>query len=324
MTGFLPTADQRELVEAVKDAIAQILPIGRFHDSGNDESARLAQLAELGILAITLDENAGGAGLGVVEEALLFEQLGRQLAPPAVLAAVLAVHVASARHDRAAAAAIARGELTVGLGLASAGGVILVGEPGQSTLLLDNVGAALLPTGTFASVTPLDRAAWIVPRYRADAMPDLSLVSAVTLRARLLIAAQLVGMASSARDMAVDYAKMREQFGRPIGSFQAVKHHCANMATSAMAATDLLAFAAVALADERDDAAFQIQAALAVASRAAIANAALNVQIHGGIGFSDEANPHLLVKHAHVWDTIAGGGRAVRADLLALPSPFGV
>jgi alkylation response protein AidB-like acyl-CoA dehydrogenase len=131
------------------------------------------------------------------------------------------------------------------------------------------------------------------------------------LRLRLLDAAALAGVAKTALDMAVEYALVREQFGRQIGAFQAVKHHCANMAIAASAARDQVSFAAVALDEGREEAALQVDCALLTAGKAALESCGKNIQIHGGIGFSDEANPHLLVKRAQLLITLAGGLEAV-------------
>ena len=114
-------------------------------------------------------------------------------------------------------------------------------------------------------------------------------------------------VAQAALDMSVAYALTREQFGRPIGSFQAIKHHCANMAIAARCARDLTTFAALAIDEERDDAAFQVESAVYVAGNAALENAGKNIQIHGGLGFSDEAVPHLLLKRTRLQLAIAGG-----------------
>jgi alkylation response protein AidB-like acyl-CoA dehydrogenase len=127
------------------------------------------------------------------------------------------------------------------------------------------------------------------------------------LRLRLLDAAALAGIAQRAMEMGVAYAGSREQFGRPIGSFQAVKHHCANMAMSARCARDQTAFAAVAIDQSRNDAVFQVESALFMAGAAALENAGKNIQIHGGLGFSDEADPHLLIKRAQLLLAVAGG-----------------
>ena len=133
----------------------------------------------------------------------------------------------------------------------------------------------------------------------------------------LLLSAQLLGIAEATRDLAVSYAKVREQFGRPIGSFQAVKHHCANMAIAAEALSSLLDVAAVSARDERDDAAFQIAALRLLAPKAALANARTCIQVHGGIGFSAEADAHHYLKQAHLLRQLGSG-----AAMLDLPAPL--
>jgi alkylation response protein AidB-like acyl-CoA dehydrogenase len=126
-------------------------------------------------------------------------------------------------------------------------------------------------------------------------------------RLRLIDAAALAGIAEGALEISVAYAGMREQFGRPIGSFQAVKHHCANMAIAARCARDQTNFAAVALDEGRPDAQMQVECAFFVAGSAALDNAGKSIQIHGGMGFSDEADPHLFLKRAQLSIAIAGG-----------------
>jgi alkylation response protein AidB-like acyl-CoA dehydrogenase len=127
------------------------------------------------------------------------------------------------------------------------------------------------------------------------------------LRLRLIDAASLAGAAQAALDMSVAYALSREQFGRPIGSFQAIKHHCANMAIAARCARDLTTFAALAIDEAREDAALQVESAVYVSGTAALENAGKNIQIHGGLGFSDEADPHLLLKRTRLQLALAGG-----------------
>ena len=326
MTAFLPSAEQRGIVEAVKGPIAEILPLSRLHEACEGERGRFRQLAELGCFGIGLDEDCGGAGLTAVEEALLFEQLGRQLASPSVLACVLAAHIAALAQDREAATEIASGERPVGLAISAApeGQVLLLDAADHADLvLLGSGGPALLAAADLEERELLDAAQWGLPLEQARLHAASNQVAPTrAARARLLMAAQLAGIAAATRDMAVDYAKVREQFGKPIGGFQAVKHHCADMAMGAMAAADLLGFAAVAVAEHRPDAAFQVHAALSVAIRAARTNAAINVQVHGGMGFSDECDAHLFVKHAHVWETVAGGREAIHAALLGEPAPM--
>jgi len=135
-------------------------------------------------------------------------------------------------------------------------------------------------------------------------------------RLRLIDAAALAGMAQTALEMSVAYAGIREQFGRPIGSFQAVKHHCANMAIAARCARDQTTFAAVALDEGRADARLQVECAFFVAGTAALDNAGKNIQIHGGMGFSDEADPHLFLKRARLQIEIGGGLEAANERVL--------
>ncbi len=157
-------------------------------------------------------------------------------------------------------------------------------------------------------------------QHEADiGAPVAVLDAAAVQRARLIDAAALAGIAGAALDMAVAYAGMREQFGRAIGSFQAIKHYCADMAMAARAAIDQATFAAIAIDDARGDEALQVEAALLLAGEAALGNARRNIQIHGGMGFSDEADPHLLLKRAHVHIAIAGGSEAAAARVAAAP-----
>jgi alkylation response protein AidB-like acyl-CoA dehydrogenase len=135
--------------------------------------------------------------------------------------------------------------------------------------------------------------------------------------ADLLVSAQLLGIAEATRDLAVSYAKIRNQFGRPIGSFQAVKHHCANMALAAEAVSSMLDMAAIALRDGREDAGFQLAALRLLAPKAALGNARTCIQVHGGIGFSAEASPHHYLKRAHVLRQFVSG-----TEMLDLPAPL--
>jgi alkylation response protein AidB-like acyl-CoA dehydrogenase len=125
------------------------------------------------------------------------------------------------------------------------------------------------------------------------------------LHLHLLAAAFGVGCADAARDMAADYAKLREQFERPIGWFQALKHLCSDMAVRCEVARSQLYYAACALDADSGDAAFHIASAKLLADQAALENARGNVQVHGGIGMTDEAYPHLCLKRAHLLSFVA-------------------
>jgi alkylation response protein AidB-like acyl-CoA dehydrogenase len=145
--------------------------------------------------------------------------------------------------------------------------------------------------------------------------------AALRLRANVLVAAELAGIATATAEQSTQYAKDREQFGVPVGSFQAVKHRCADMAVRAEAATSLVRYASLAVRDGLPDAAFHADAARAVAARNAVENAQINVQNHGGIGFTWEHTAHRYVTRAQVRARTLGSLRGALDDLLAQPSP---
>lgn len=300
---YHPSPDQLALASTIEESLVPLLPISRLHASPTEEGRTWSSLDEIGIFGITASEEAGGSGLGAVEEALIAIALGRQLAAPSVLATMGAAHAAptagaAALKGRRIAAGLRRGDRTV----------VVEDDAADLVLVRTPSGAGIYATGAAAS-RPLDRRLWLADLSECDLFgePLARFDDSRLLRLRLIDAAALSGIAATALDMAVSYARTREQFGRPIGSFQAIKHHCANMAISANCARDQVSFAAVAVDDQRADAALQVECALWVAGSAALENAGKNIQIHGGIGFSDEADPHLLLKRAQLLVAIAGG-----------------
>ncbi len=312
-----PDLDQRALVAAFDRPLDALLPLARLHEQVDDGAQTWAGLAELGLFGIALEEDRGGVGLGAAEEVLLAERLGRRLAAPSVFATMAAVHAGVADETDGMVAGTTR----VAAAYRSGEGVVVV-DGGEADLLLlrHDEGGALHRLAASNAHEVRDRLWMTALRPGADPGEQVAtLDAAALLRARLIDAGALAGIAGAALDMAVAYAKMREQFGRPIGSFQAVKHHCADMSMAARAAVDQATFGAVAIDDTRDDAAAQVEAALLLAMQAALGNARLNIQVHGGIGFSDEADPHLLLKRAHVHAAIAGGREAAAARLIAAP-----
>jgi alkylation response protein AidB-like acyl-CoA dehydrogenase len=300
-TRYHPSSDQLALASTIEESLVPLLPISRLHVSPEENEQTWSSLNDIGVFAITASEAAGGSGLGAVEEALIAMTLGRQLASPSVLATMGAAHAAAGTpglRGRRIAAGFRRGDRTV-----------VVEDDGADLVLVREPDAAgVYATGSAAS-RPIDGRLWLaqLSEYASLGEPVARFAASQLFRLRLIDAAALAGIAGAALDMGVAYAATREQFGRPIGSFQAIKHHCANMAISASCARDQVSFAAVAVDDGRSDAALQVECALWVAGSAALDNAAKNIQIHGGFGFSDEADPHLCLKRARLLITIAGG-----------------
>jgi alkylation response protein AidB-like acyl-CoA dehydrogenase len=311
-TGYHPNAEQRALAGTIEESLAPFLPLSRLHASHVEDARTWASLEEIGVFGISTTEEQGGSGLGAVEEVLIVMALGQRLIAPAVLATIGAAHaslgnIAADLRGRRAAAAYRRGNRII----------IAADAAADLVLLRDRTDAALYESGAWVS-RPVDDRLWLAGlREVAGSSEPAGLGEQIArfdasqvLRLRLIDAAALAGIAQAALDMSVAYAETRAQFGRPIGSFQAVKHHCANMVIGAHCARDQATFAAVAIDAGRDDAALQVECALFVAGSAALENAGKNIQIHGGIGFSDEADPHLLLKRAQLLVAIAGGMEA--------------
>lgn len=298
-TRYHPTADQLEVVSALDESLAEVLPLTRLHSSFVEDAKTWSSLEEIGIFGISVSEAQGGSGLGAAEEALIVIGLGRRLAAPAVLATLAAAHAPlKGIAGRRVAAAFRRDARTT-----------IVADAATELLLLRDRDSAALYESSACTTKTIDGHNWLAELREASVLgqPAARFEASQLLRLRLLDAAALAGMAEATLTMAVAYAGIREQFGRPIGTFQAVKHHCANMAMAARCARDQVSFAAVALDEGRDDAALHVECALFVAGTAALDNAGKNIQIHGGMGFSDEADPHLFLKRAQLQIAIAGG-----------------
>jgi hypothetical protein len=190
--------------------------------------------------------------------------------------------------------------------------MIIIGDGTAELVLCRNGDTTTLLENSFDSQELCDYL-WHLPLRQSVSKPPVlgHFDPRGLMRLRLIDAAALAGIGEVAVSMSVTYAGQRAQFGRPIGSFQAVQHHCANMAMSARRAHDQVRFAAVAFDEQRPDALLQIECALLTAAIAAVENSGKNIQVHGGIGFSDEAHPHLLLKRARLLIALAGGLEAV-------------
>ena len=328
---MLPDAAQQQLLDASLAALRDMLPLERFRqlEGADSERLRWRELAALGWLGLGLPEAIGGAGCGVAEEALLHLEFGRFLVSPACMAAALGARLALAEGDTALARAIVTGDCRIGLArgaVAACGtvdGPLLLAAADDATLLLcwGEGGAVLLEATRLAALPPPVALDATVPLGRAAASAVTPVLhdgaEAIGRHAELLLAAQLAGMAQEAAALAVQHARTREQFGKPIGAFQAVAHHCANMAMRARAARAQVLAAATALRDAGEDAPSQLAAAALLAGEAATGNAALAIRVHGAMGYTAEAPLHHLLKRAHLLLAFSAGRAAHRAALLA-------
>jgi alkylation response protein AidB-like acyl-CoA dehydrogenase len=293
---YHPSRDQVTLAAGLRESLASLLPLSRLRESHEEKAHTWKALRDLGVFDISIPEEQGGSGLGIVEEALITIELGRRVVAPSVLATIGAARLLFARERRVAA------------GYRHGVRVVFVEDSSANQLLVRNKwGAALFDRPKSSRL--IDEKLWCCRLYETAGLgePLAEADAGQALRLRLIEAAALAGLAQAALEMAVEYAGIRHQFGRPIGSYQAVKHHCANMALWARLARDQVSFAAVAVDDNRDDATMQVESAFFIAGSAALDNAGKNIQVHGGIGFSDEADPHRLLKRARLQVEMAGG-----------------
>lgn len=328
MVDLVPDDGQRQIRESVRAFLDDRAPIARLHAPSSD-LALWREIGALGWFGLGLPEEDGGLGLGACDEMYVAIECGRALLSPAFVGTVIGARLATLAGDATLAAAIVAGERSVGIGIArggrreDAGGasVLLVDTPEGSPFCIwrpDGIG--LYPWGVLsdvAPVTPLDEAtslsaAMMNVRGAIAATHDATLPA----RADMLVSAMLAGLADRAIAPTVSYALTREQFGRPIGGFQAIKHRCADMVLRSTAAASQTLFAALAMDGGLPTIGREASAARIIGADAAAANAASMVQIHGGIGYTDDCDAHLLVKRAQLLSRIGGDVRLHERRLL--------
>jgi len=285
---------------------------------GAVDRALWAQLAETGVFSLRLPHDAGGLGAGMAEMVVVAEELGRAVVPgPVVASSLLAPYVEGVADGTVVVTATYPGagdqlvEHLDGVDLVAfvSPGAIRVVPP--SELVAKAASAPLDPlTPVHLVQTAIDDGASLVPPEEA---------ARLWLEGTLLSAATQIGLAAAALDLATGYAKQRTQFGRPIGSFQAVKHLLAN----ALAATEVARAGVHAAAVRSDENAPDpelgraVGAARILASRAARRSTRACIQVHGGMGYTWEIDAHLLLKRAMVLDTHFDSPAGARDRLLA-------
>lgn len=339
MVDLVLSSEQQQIVESVGAYLAAQAPLSRLRPGVKSprDVDLWASMGELGWFALGVPEEDGGGGLSVVEEALIFRQLGRYLLSPNALALLIGARVAAGAGAASIARSIASGSTRVALAnplsiptvddrvtgrfhffdAEDAVWILVVTESGDAALI-EHTEIDLVRRGNSAiDGMTIDVGTVNTARTIATAGRDFN----AHVMLRLLSAAMLVGVCEAARDMATAYAKVRHQFGQPIGAFQAIKHKCADMALRTEAAGALVSFASICVATRREDAIFQATAAKLLSGRSALLNAKETIQVHGAIGFTVECDAHHLLKRAHVYDQIAGSSRRQQQLLLREDAP---
>lgn len=347
----------REQARAFLGARYPLQHVAALADGAGFDRSSWPEVAALGWAGISVPEDAGGAGLGFVEECVLGEELGRALFPgPFLATVVLALPALREAPDLVK-------EVVAGETLATLAWLGPSGEPDP----------ARFPTGAGPADdrSGLYGSAWFVPDL---ALADLAVVAAegpagpglwaVRLdqgsisiqdlptvdttrrlgvlflegaegralaegpdaerllehlrdRALTFLAAEAVGVASRALEMGVEHARAREQFGRPIGAFQAVSHSLADAYAEIESARSLVRWAAALVAARAPESAPAAAAAKALASEAAVRTCERSIQVHGGVGFTWEHPLHRYYRRAEWIQAFLGWPAELRARIAA-------
>jgi alkylation response protein AidB-like acyl-CoA dehydrogenase len=305
-------------------------------------------MAEQGWLAIELPEDEGGLGLGLVEVAVLCEELGRRLVAAPFLPSVVAL---GALSDHAARATAATKEWREALSAGSAVGCTVLVPPGRIVVIEGSpdgevrlsgeappapyapsadVAVLVCDDGTYAidlratgnpePLAAMDRTREL-GTLRFDGTPALRLGGADAAaraldRAATLVSAEMLGAADHVLTMSVDYAKDRVQFGKPIGSFQAVKHMLADALVDVEGMRSTVYYAAWCTAADDPERSLAASMAKAWCSDASRRVMGTGLQVHGGIGFTWEHDMHLYVKRAQL-DQVSYGDASFHRDRIA-------
>jgi alkylation response protein AidB-like acyl-CoA dehydrogenase len=365
--------EQRQIKETARDFLADRYRSERIRELAESErgfeESDWEEMAGLGWPGLAIPEEWGGQGLGAVELAVLFEEMGFALAPSPLLSntvAGLALALCGSdgqreRYLRPLAEGASRGTVApIDAGApavlnhftmaakGSGGGVVLDGE---KVLVMDAEAADFLIVPTADGVRHVverDQAGVTVTpepsidttrRHYAVRFEGVEVPSERTLPAApqrylpvfgrmcVMLAAELTGIAQRTMEMAVQYAGERQQFGRPIGSYQAVSHRCAQMLLEVEGARSATYYAAWAADNEPETLPLAASMAKAYASDAGWRVSASSLQVHGGIGFTWEHDLHLWLKRARADAAAAGDARFHRdlvADLVLAAQPVAV
>lgn len=308
---FRVDEDQQALQEGIRsfcEGRVSIEQLREIEQGGGFDRALWGELAEMGVFALRLPEEQGGVGLGYAEAVLVFEELGKALVPGPLVWS----HLAAGLVDGAADGTTVVG----GLDLTDGSGApylvehldfidVLLVLRADGIEKLDPKALKATPVGV-----PTDP---LTPVHRVDTLPAGERIGGADEAARFrlegaaIASGQLLGITETTVAMAVAYAKEREQFNRPIGSFQALKHIMADMFVrqeSARAAT----YAGGATLDDPmvGDVERAVSAAKLVSGEAALKNSRACIQVHGGMGYTWEVPAHYYLKRTWVLGSIFG------------------
>jgi alkylation response protein AidB-like acyl-CoA dehydrogenase len=318
------TGEQTELAQVVTSLLAKRSDSAAVREamasqSGFDDTLWATLCEQIGAAALNIPEELGGAGFTIAESLVVLEQLGRFLTPSPLMSTVIAAEAVLACGDSAAQERLLPVLAGGGMGAVALGDAPVLDAVGAEVLL------AVTPDGlveiTGADVTPLvaldptSRLAEVAGGERTVLSQDPAVLDRVRDVALVAAAAVQVGTMQRALDDTVAYSKEREQFGRPIGSFQALKHRMADMLVRLEMSRSALLAASWALTEESGDASERAAVAASYCSESLTHVAGEMVQLHGGIAITWEHDAHLVFKRAHLLGTLFGQPHEHRARI---------
>ncbi|AFR49479.1 acyl-CoA dehydrogenase family protein [Gordonia sp. KTR9] len=314
--------DEREIQDLARDFFAAHAGPAQAHSiaAGDAVTSLIASSAELGWFGLTVSEAQGGLGLSQKELVLAHREAGRALAPLRLLATTIAAAAVADGEDVSLLARLLSGDAVAALAIPVTSGYLLLDADSDTTIAV-SVGTESTTVSAVAvtDAEPADLIDAATPALKISALGE-TLVSAdagAGSQAVLAVAAAQVGIASTCLDLAVTYARDRTAFGKPIGSFQAIKHRLADVAVALEAADAQLAFAATAAAEGREGAGWEASVARLLATRAATAATSATIQTHGAMGTTWDHDAHLYLERATVLDHVGSRGSALAHSVLS-------
>lgn len=302
---FLIAPERLELAEAVRDYLSgthgpEVLR--KLDAEGNRDPAIWQGLVEMGLPGLLVPEDQDGLGMGLLDAVLIARECGRFcVAEPLVESAYVTLPWMIARGDTGRLAEVAAGDFRP-----------IAAHP-INGWQADGEGSPISSVDPLRNLTALPE----------DASDDSHLLDL----GALMASAQLAGLAEAMLDQAVEYSKLREQFGQPVGGFQAIKHKLADVAVALEFARPVLWRAAQALEDRIDSASLHVSHAKLAASDAAYLAAESAIQVHGAMGYTYEVDLHFWMKRAWAlsgaWGSRGFHARRVDEAVIGGTQPIG-
>jgi alkylation response protein AidB-like acyl-CoA dehydrogenase len=327
--------DQHAIKRTAKELLASRFKLDKVREHAEaatyDDDA-WKELCELGWPGIFIEESHGGQGLGVLELVILMEELGYVLAPLPFLsnaaAGLVLQHAGSDAQRERWLPGIASGEARGTVGVLSGGEARLVPDADTAdVLVLVGPDGGTVVEASAAEIEPVETMdnTRRFARVRADTLTGAGGGEALEGdpaagmdRVAAAVAAELTGVSQRAMEMAVEYARDRKQFGRPIGAYQAVSHRCAQMLLEVEGARSASYYAGWTADAEPDTLPLAASMAKAYASDAGWRVTAASLQVHGGIGFTWEHDLHFFLKRAKVDGLLYGSAGEHRERVASL------